>query len=62
MTAGIDRKTLAVLLRRAGLPVTKARIDDLIGPVRYVEAAGRRLSNPETAKLSPVAALWKQRP
>lgn len=56
----IDGKALAILLRRAGLPATKKRMGDLIDPARYIEAAGRRLSSADTAKLSPVGKLWKR--
>lgn len=59
--AKIDRKTLAVLLRQAGLPATKKRIVELIGPARYIGAAGRRLVDRQIAKLSPVEALWRRR-
>ncbi len=59
MTA-VDRKSLAVLLRRAGLPVTAKRLNELAGPARYIAEAGRRLAISETAKLSPVGALWKR--
>ena len=54
----MDRKTLALLLRRAGIPATKKSLEDLVGPTGYIDAAGARLINPTTAKLSPVDPLW----
>ena len=53
----MDRTTLALLLRRAGIPATRKRLADLAGPTGYIDAAGARLINPKTAKLSPVDPL-----
>ncbi|HXV23067.1 MAG TPA: hypothetical protein VED46_02295 [Alphaproteobacteria bacterium] len=57
----VDQKTLALLLRRAGIPATKRRLAALIGPADFIDQAGERLTRPETAKLSPVDPLWRRK-
>ena len=56
-----NRKMLALLLRRAGIRPSKSRLSNLAGPAAYIDAAGTRLIDAETAKLSPVGPLWRTR-
>jgi len=58
----LNRKMLALLLRRAGIRPSKTRLSSLAAPAAYIDAAGARLMDAETAKLSPVGPLWRRAP